>query len=214
MPEVLRGSPFLRNGPRWLIGLSLLVAIIFPLLPYFKSNQFLLVLVLVYALVGVSLTMLVGWAGQVSLGQFALVGIGAYLTAKWAGESGWSVVELLLVAGFVGAVVMVVIGLPALRVRGLTLAVTTLGLAVIAPDWLYQQGWLGGSTPFNEPVQALQSCRASGRSALNFTFTTSCWWYSSSLSLQRQRCDDRQWVGASSPFVTTKERWRHSGLSR
>ncbi len=155
VPEVLRGSPFLRNGPRWLIGLSLLVAIIFPLLPYFKSNQFLLVLVLMYALVGVSLTMLVGWAGQVSLGQFALVGIGAYLTAKWAGESGWSVVELLLVAGFVGAVVMVVIGLPALRVRGLTLAVTTLGLAVIAPDWLYQQGWLGGSTPFNEPVQAL-----------------------------------------------------------
>ena len=54
-------------------------------------------------------------------------------------------VELLVVTGLVGAVVMVVIGLPALRVRGLTLAVTTLGLAVIAPDWLYQQGWLGGA---------------------------------------------------------------------
>ncbi len=155
VPEVLRGSPFLRNAPRSLIGLSLVVAAVFPLLPYFKSNQFLLVLVLVYALVGVSLTMLVGWAGQVSLGQFALVGIGAYLTAKWAGQSGWSIVEILLVAGLVGSVVMVVIGLPALRVRGLALAVTTLGLAVIAPDWLYQQGWLGGSTPFNEPVQAI-----------------------------------------------------------
>ena len=155
VPEVLRGSPFLRNGMRWLIGLSLLVAVVFPLLPYFKANQFLLVLVLIYALVGVSLTMLVGWAGQVSLGQFALVGIGAYVTARWAGESGWSMVELLLVSGVVGAVVMVVIGLPALRVRGLTLAATTLGLAVIAPDWLYQQGWLGGSTPFNEPVQAM-----------------------------------------------------------
>jgi ABC-type branched-subunit amino acid transport system ATPase component/ABC-type branched-subunit amino acid transport system permease subunit len=155
IPEVLRGSSFLRNGMRWLIGLSVMVAIVFPLLPYFKSNQFLLVLVLVYALIGVSLTMLVGWAGQVSLGQFALVGIGAYVTAKWAGQSGWSMVELLVVAGLVGAFVMVVIGLPALRVRGLTLAVTTLSLAVIAPDWLYQQGWLGGSTPFNEPVQAM-----------------------------------------------------------
>ena len=112
-------------------------------------------LVLIYALIGVSLTMLVGWAGQVSLGQFAVVGIGAYVTAKWAGESGWSIVELLVVAGLVGAFVMVAIGLPALRVRGLTLAVTTLGLAVIGPDWLYQQGWLGGSTPFNEPVQAM-----------------------------------------------------------
>ena len=153
VPEALRDSPFLRNGPRWLMGLSLLVAAVFPILPYFKSNQFLLVLVLIYTLVGVSLTMLIGWAGQVSLGSVALVGIGAYLTARWAGESGWSMVELLLVTGLVGAVVMVVIGLPALRVRGLTLAVTTLGLAVIAPDWLYQQWWLGGSTPFNEPVQ-------------------------------------------------------------
>ncbi len=155
VPEVLRGSPLLRNGMRWLIGISLVVAVVFPLLPYFKSNQFLLVLVLIYALVGVSLTILVGWAGQVSLGQFALVGIGAYVTARWAGQSGWSMVELLLVTGLVGAVVLVVIGLPALRVRGLTLAVTTLGLAVIAPDWLYQQGWLGGSTPFNEPVQPM-----------------------------------------------------------
>jgi ABC-type branched-subunit amino acid transport system ATPase component/ABC-type branched-subunit amino acid transport system permease subunit len=155
VPEVLRGSPFLRSGMRWLIGLSLVVAVVFPLLPYFKANQFLLVLVLIYALIGVSLTMLIGWAGQVSLGQFAVVGIGAYVTAKWAGESGWSIVELLVVAGLVGAFVMVAIGLPALRVRGLTLAVTTLGLAVIGPDWLYQQGWLGGSTPFNEPVQAM-----------------------------------------------------------
>ena len=84
---------------RWLIGVSLLVAVVFPLLPYFKSNQFLLVLVLIYALVGVSLTMVVGWSGQVSLGNFALVGVGAYLTARWAGQAGWSIVELLLAGG-------------------------------------------------------------------------------------------------------------------
>jgi ABC-type branched-subunit amino acid transport system ATPase component/ABC-type branched-subunit amino acid transport system permease subunit len=155
IPEALRDSVLLRNGPRWALGVSLAVAVVFPLLPYFKSNQFLLVLVLIYALIGVSLTMLVGWAGQVSLGQFALVGIGAYVTSRWAGDSGWSLVEILIVTGIVGAAVMVVVGLPALRVRGLTLAVTTLGLAVIAPDWLYQQGWLGGSTPFNEPVETL-----------------------------------------------------------
>ena len=42
VPEVLRGSPLLRNGMRWLIAISLVVAVVFPLLPYFKSNQFLL----------------------------------------------------------------------------------------------------------------------------------------------------------------------------
>ena len=153
VPEVLKSSMLLRHGMKWLVGISLVVAVVFPLLPYFKSNQFLLVLVLVYALVGVSLTMLIGWSGQVSLGHFALVGIAAYLTARWAGRSGWSVVELLVVTGVVGAAVMVAIGLPALRVRGLTLAVTTLGLAVIAPDWLYLQSWVGGATPFTTPVQ-------------------------------------------------------------
>jgi ABC-type branched-subunit amino acid transport system ATPase component/ABC-type branched-subunit amino acid transport system permease subunit len=156
VPEVLRDSTTVRQAMKGMVGLSLIVAVVFPILPYFKSNQFLLVLVLVYALVGVSLTMLVGWAGQVSLGQFALVGIGAYLTARWAGNTGWSVVELLIVAGLVGAIVMVIIGLPALRVRGLTLAATTLGLAVIAPDWLYQQSWLGGDNPFNAEVQTMK----------------------------------------------------------
>jgi ABC-type branched-subunit amino acid transport system ATPase component/ABC-type branched-subunit amino acid transport system permease subunit len=149
MPKALRGSTTLRWAPRWLLIATLAVAVTFPRLPYFSQpgNQFLLVLVLVYALIGVSLTTLVGWAGQVSIGSFALVGIGAYLTARWAGQAGWSVLDLVLVTGVIGAAASVAIGLPALRVRGLTLAVATLGLAVIAPDWLYLQPWLGGSTP-------------------------------------------------------------------
>ena len=156
VPGALRGSWFLRGGPRWMLGASLVVALVFPRLPYFSrpGNQFLLVLVLVYAVVGVSLTILVGWAGQVSMGSVAIVGIGAFLTARWAGHAGWSVLDLVVVTGVIGAAVSVAIGLPALRVTGLTLAVTTLGLAVVAPDWLYLQHWVGGSTPFTTPVSA------------------------------------------------------------
>ena len=77
--------------------------------------------------------------------------------------SGWSVLDLFVVTGVVGAAVMVAIGLPALRVRGLTLAVTTLGLAVIAPDWLYLQS-LGGRAPRPSPrrCRSPRSSRASG----------------------------------------------------
>jgi ABC-type branched-subunit amino acid transport system ATPase component/ABC-type branched-subunit amino acid transport system permease subunit len=154
VPERLRGVPWTRWAPRGLGVGALVLAALFPHLPYFASsgNQFLLLLVLVYALVAVSLTILVGWAGQVSLGSFALVGIGAFLTARWAGSAGWNVVDLLIVTGLAGAAVSVVIGLPALRVRGLTLAVATLGLAVIAPDWLFQQNSLVGPTPFTTLV--------------------------------------------------------------
>ena len=149
VPAVLRGKPLLRWAPRWGACVALVVALVFPHLPYFASepNRFLLVLVLVYALIGVALTALVGWAGQVSLGHFAVVGLAAYLTARWAGE-GWNLLELIVVVGIIGAAAIVVVGLPALRVRGLTLAVATLGFAVIAPDWLYLRPVIGGDTPF------------------------------------------------------------------
>ncbi len=154
IPQVLRKTARVRWAPSSMLGVALAVALVFPHLPYFsqQGNQFLLVLVLIYALIGVSLTILVGWAGQVSMGSFALVGIGAFATARWAGQSGWSLLDLLPVAGVIGAAASVAIGLPALRVRGLTLAVATLGLAVIAPDWLFLQHWLGGSTPFTTLV--------------------------------------------------------------
>jgi ABC-type branched-subunit amino acid transport system permease subunit len=72
--------------------------------------------------------MLTGWAGQVSLGQFGLVAVGA-LVAVHLGTS----VPLPLVmvyGGAITAVVAIVIGLPALRMPGLFLAVTTLAFAI------------------------------------------------------------------------------------
>ena len=148
VPAVLRSSPLVRYQRVWIGAAAVLVALIFPKLPYFDSagHRFLLVLVLVYALLGVGLTMLIGWAGQVSLGHFAIVGLAAYLAARWGPH--WSLPAIFLVAGLIGAAVMVLIGLPALRVGGLALAVTTTGFAVISADWLYRQSWVGSSQPF------------------------------------------------------------------
>jgi ABC-type branched-subunit amino acid transport system ATPase component/ABC-type branched-subunit amino acid transport system permease subunit len=143
IPEALKKSPLVRFQRKGLAVGAVLLALVFPLLPYFHStgNQFLLVLVLLYALLGVALTMLIGWAGQVSLGSFALVGLAAYLTTRWGPH--WTLPAIILVTGLIGAGVMVVIGLPALRVGGLALAVTTLGFAVISGDWLFRQSWVG-----------------------------------------------------------------------
>ena len=149
----LRHRVFVRRQPVWL-GLTALVAlVVWPNLPYFHTTGrvFQLTLVLIFALLGVSLTMLLGWGGQVSLGNFALVGLGAYLTARWASD--WTLLALFLVVGAIGAAAMVVVGLPALRIKGLTLAVTTLGLAVISHDWLYHQSWIGGDNPLARTVE-------------------------------------------------------------
>ncbi|MHB8466296.1 MAG: ABC transporter permease [Acidimicrobiales bacterium] len=113
------------------------------LLPTVLSNSqaFLFSRIFVYGIITVSLTLLSGWAGQLSLGQFGLVAVGAVLVA----HLGHSVPVLLLIplAAVVTAFVAVVVGLPALRIRGLYLAVTTLGFAVLVSSWLLQNRRLG-----------------------------------------------------------------------
>lgn len=92
--------------------------------------------VVVFAIVGISIIMLTGWAGQVSLGQMAFVGFGAAVGALATREWHIDLTLALLAAGCAGAIVAVIVGLPALRVRGLFLAVTTLAFAVTASNYL------------------------------------------------------------------------------
>ncbi len=92
--------------------------------------------VAIYAIGAISLVRLTGWAGEISLGQVAFVAIGA--AAASAANVHWDLdpaLSFLLAAG-IGAVASVIIGLPALRIRGLMLAVSTLAFAVATPSFL------------------------------------------------------------------------------
>ncbi|TNM37360.1 ATP-binding cassette domain-containing protein [Nocardioides albidus] len=81
-----------------------------------------------FALVGLSVVLLTGYAGQLSIAQFALAGIGAFAAGRLAVFHGWPF-ELALVAGVVVAMLVgLLFGLPALRTRGVNLAVVTFGL--------------------------------------------------------------------------------------
>lgn len=102
-----------------------------------RSDQVIkLTAVVVFALVGLSLVVLTGWAGQISLGQFALVGIGAAVGTKVTTEWNVDLLLALVIAGIAGAVAAFVVGLPALRLRGLYLAVVTLVFALSVSAWL------------------------------------------------------------------------------
>ncbi len=92
------------------------------------GNSFLYSQVCIYAVIALSLTVLTGWAGQVSLGQFGLVAVGSLLAAHLGNSMPLPV--LLVFAGLVTALVAILIGLPALRMPGLFLAVSTLGFAI------------------------------------------------------------------------------------
>ena len=91
--------------------------------------------VLIFAMIGVSLVVLTGWAGQISLGQMALVGTGAAVGAYLTSEFDVDLALAVLVSGVVGAVVATAVGLPALRVRGLYLAVATLAFGLATTSY-------------------------------------------------------------------------------
>ena len=112
-----------------------------PLVAGRSSQLFSLSRLGLYAMVGLSLVVLTGWAGQLSLGQFAFVGLGTFGAAV-AESHGVPFLVSVVVAAAGGAAVSIVVGLPALRVRGLELAVTTLALAVAARSWLFTRGWM------------------------------------------------------------------------
>ena len=95
--------------------------------------------IMLYAMVGISLVLLTGWSGNVSLGHWAIVGVGALLGGRLASVTNPPDFFLvLLLCGLAGAAVAVLVGLPALRIRGLFLGVTTLGFALAAGSWFFQ----------------------------------------------------------------------------
>lgn len=97
--------------------------------------------VLVYAMLAVSIVVLTGWAGQVSLGQVAFFAIGAAAGAKLSVTWQVDLILTVLVAGAIGAAAAVLVGLPALRFGGFYLAVTTFAFALATTSYLLNRSF-------------------------------------------------------------------------
>lgn len=127
-------------------GLLVLALLAAPLLvsEYLLSQ---LTFVLIYAIVGLGLMVLAGYTGLFSLGQAAFFGVGAYAQAFLTGL-GWPAPVALLASGAMAAAVGMVVGLPALRVRGIYLGIATLAFGFIVEEvfarWESVTGGNGG----------------------------------------------------------------------
>ena len=140
----------MRYGTFALVPIGL---VIIPLV--LRSDQVIkITAIAIFSIIGLSLVVLSGWAGQISLGQVALVAIGAAVSSKLTLEWNVDLTLALLAGGAVGAVAAFVVGLPALRLRGLYLAVTTLVFAMSVISWLLNDrffSWVPGSTRIERP---------------------------------------------------------------
>jgi branched-chain amino acid transport system permease protein len=104
-------------------------------------------LMVLYAIIGVSLVILTGWAGQISLGQYGLAGIGSAVAGGLAANHNWDFFAAILVGSLAGALMAVLIGLPAVRIQGLFLAVTTLAFAFTVQNFVLRREWFGWLVP-------------------------------------------------------------------
>lgn len=97
-----------------------------------------------FFLPALSLVVLTGWVGQISLAQASFVGIGAYLAAMATRDFGLGFPLNVPIAGLAAAAAAALLGIVALRVRGLFLAVATLIFAWATDSYLFTARWMGG----------------------------------------------------------------------
>lgn len=110
--------------------------------PAFRVEQF--NDVIVYSLVVLSLAILTGFSGQISIGHSAFFGVGAYTTAILVADHGWPHLATLLASAGLCFLVGILTGIPALRIRGLYLALVTLAIATVFPQLVIRYTELTG----------------------------------------------------------------------
>jgi branched-chain amino acid transport system permease protein len=123
---------FKHDGQRFWYGLLVLALLLAPVVvSEYMLSQF--VFICIYGIVGLGLMLLTGYTGQVSLGHAAFMAVGAY-THVLLLSLGWPFLLAITAAALLAGAVGVVVALPALRVRGIYLAIATMAFGFIVEE--------------------------------------------------------------------------------
>ena len=136
-------------------GLYIVVAVL-AVLPFVLPNSFyvdLAIRMAINAIIVLGLNLLIGFAGQISLGHAGFLGIGAYASAVLPSHFGWNPVLAMLAGAVATGVLAAVVARPIFKLKGNYLAMATLGLGIIISIAVRNEAqWTGG--PDGMPVPA------------------------------------------------------------
>jgi len=138
IPRELMRMALVRYGRAAVYALLVAAAVLLPL-GMSVALQEKAAVILIWGMVAVSLVVLTGWSGQISLGQFGLVAVGAVTAGRVALMPHGDFLLALLAGAAAGAAASLLIGLPALRLRGFFLAAVTLAFGVTTYTVLVSQ---------------------------------------------------------------------------
>ena len=113
-------------------------------LTFAEATVYKLGLVLIVIVGAIGLHVLVNWTGELSLAHATIIGFPAFVVAKLSADHGISPLYLLPVGVLAGALVGAVVGLPALRARGLQVALVTLAAGVAIDRYFFTKAWFAG----------------------------------------------------------------------
>jgi branched-chain amino acid transport system permease protein len=125
-------------------GLAVLLTLLAAPLAVGNYGYYILAIVLIYAMVALSLNILIGMGGQISIGHAGFWALGAYASALSVVKLGMPFLAGVAVGGLVAALFGALVALPALRVQGHYLAIATLGFALFVQQILFEWEWLTG----------------------------------------------------------------------
>ena len=158
------------------IGVGLLLAFLFLVVP-FTFNDFwlnsIMIPVLIFSLATIGLNILTGYAGQLSLGTGGFMGVGAYSCYKLTTIfPDVNILIHILLSGFFAAGIVVLFGLPSLRIKGFYLAVATLASQFVL-EWAFGRiSWLYNDNPsgaIEVPTRTLMDLPITGPHATSLT---------------------------------------------
>ncbi|HEY1989476.1 MAG TPA: ATP-binding cassette domain-containing protein, partial [Acidimicrobiales bacterium] len=164
IPEALKRLPEVMAG-RALIGAVVAAVLIATPLLAGPGTTLEFTVAIIFGIVAVSLVCLSGWSGNISLGQFAFAGIGGVIAGDLIEKANLDFFVSILAAAAGGAVLAILVGLPALRIRGMFLAATTLALAVAVDSFFLNPTNFSSDIPqgFLRPVLWKRFDLANGR---------------------------------------------------
>ena len=143
-------------------AIVIILPAVFPSAYYYRIGA----LVFIFALAVVGLNLLMGFAGQVSLGHAGFLGIGAYSVAIGPVHFGAPPWLCLFAGAILSGAVAFAVGRPILRLKGHYLAVATLGFGLLVAIVMNNEaGWTGGPDGMNVPALTLFGWRVHGSNA-------------------------------------------------
>ncbi len=140
--------PFSPSPPAWAIRIGgpvlALVAAVLGLFVFSPAYRGALSNTLIGIIICLSVVVITGFVGQISLAQMAFAGISAFIVSHLSSEHGWPFPIPIFAGAIVALFIGLLVALPALRVRGVNLAIVTFAFAVAVDDMIFKNNSVNG----------------------------------------------------------------------